>query len=511
MADVYGTNNSETINASDGVTSGADMIFGLDGDDAIYGLGGDDEIKGGGGADYISGGTGTDMATYSDSFVGVVVNLNSGQGFDGTAQGDVLVSIEDVTGSDHADRLIGNNGGNALYGLDDNDILKGFAGNDVLQGGDGDDALTGGTGADVLVGGAGTDTASYEQSAAGIVISLQSFFPTGHDGDAEGDQLIDIENVTGSGHADDLRGNSLANVLRGLNGNDFLDGRAGGDSLIGGAGDDTYVVDNLDDVVTEAGGQGVDVVLTSVSYLLTAGADVETLATTNDNGTTPLHLNGNASSNTIRGNNGDNIIVGGLGNDQLIGRGGNDTYYVDSAGDTVVEAGGQGIDHVRASVSYTLAQGVDVEVLETNFPPNTTAINLTGNASGNLVRGNDGNNVINGGDGNDTLVGLGGLDSFLFNTPLNAATNMDAIDYFVVADDTILLDDAIFSALGLGTVGNNQFVVGPAALDANDHIVYNDATGALLYDSDGSGAGAAIQFAQLDAGLALTNLDFLVV
>jgi len=152
-----------------------------------------------------------------------------------------------------------------------------------------------------------------------------------------------------------------------------------------------------------------------------------------------------------------------------------------------------------------------MEVLETNFPPNTTAINLTGNASSNLVRGNDGNNVINGGDGNDTLTGLAGLDSYLFDTPLSGATNVDGIVGFTVADDTILLDDAIFGAIGLGTLAGSQFVIGAAALDANHRIIYNDATGALLYDSDGSGAAAAIQFAQVDPGLALTNFDFLVV
>ena len=63
------------------------------------------------------------------------------------------------------------------------------------------------------------------------------------------------------------------------------------------------------------------------------------------------------------------------------------------------------------------------------------------------------------------------------------------------------------SALSPGS----EFVVGAAALDANDYIIYNDATGAVLYDSDGAGGAAAIQFAQVDAGLVLTNLDFFVV
>jgi Ca2+-binding RTX toxin-like protein len=110
------------------------------------------------------------------------------------------------------------------------------------------------------------------------------------------------------------------------------------------------------------------------------------------------------------------------------------------------------------------------------------------------------------------LTGLGGQDSFLFNTALNAAINVDVITDFNVTDDRIVLDDDVFSSsLGLGSVAGSQFVIGPAALDVNHRIIYNDATGAVLYDSDGTGATAAIQFAQLNVELALTNFDFFVV
>jgi serralysin len=91
--------------------------------------------------------------------------------------------------------------------------------------------------------------------------------------------------------------------------------------------------------------------------------------------------------------------------------------------------------------------------------------------------------------------------------------NVDVITDFNVADDTIRLDDDIFSS-GLtpgNSVAGSQFVIGAAALDAGDRIIYNDATGAVLYDSDGTGATAAIQFATLGTGLALTNFDFFVV
>ena len=140
------------------------------------------------------------------------------------------------------------------------------------------------------------------------------------------------------------------------------------------------------------------------------------------------------------------------------------------------------------------------------------ALDLTGNETGNAVRGNSGSNVINGGDGNDELTGFAGQDSFLFDTPLSAAFNVDVITDFLVLADTIMLDDDVFSSsLGLGNISAGEFVIGAAALDANDRIIYNDATGALFYDSDGGGGTAQVQFATLSTGLALTNLDFLVV
>ena len=206
----------------------------------------------------------------------------------------------------------------------------------------------------------------------------------------------------------------------------------------GGTGNDTYYVDDADDEVIESGGEGSDTVLASVSYDLADGIDVETLATTNANGTDDLILFGNSSGSQIIGNNGDNMLKGGGGTDQLVGRGGNDMYEVDSADDTIVENAGQGIDEVWASASYTLTAGADVELLRTTNDFGTDALMLVGNASGNVVRGNNGNNVLDGGDGNDELTGLGGHDWFRFSTALNAATNVDTVTDFNVADDFIM-------------------------------------------------------------------------
>ncbi|HEY9346300.1 MAG TPA: M10 family metallopeptidase C-terminal domain-containing protein, partial [Inquilinus sp.] len=130
------------------------------------------------------------------------------------------------------------------------DTLSGEAGNDQLDGGAGNDVLRGGAGADLLVGGAGTDTASYYSGATGVLVSLVSGNCSG--GEAQGDTLSGIENVSGSQGNDSLFGNSGANVLQGWNGNDALIGGAGKDTLTGGAGADRYYFTALADSVVGA-------------------------------------------------------------------------------------------------------------------------------------------------------------------------------------------------------------------------------------------------------------------
>ena len=95
----------------------------------------DDIIIGGIGADDIHGGNGTDDASYDDSHAGVTVSLLSGTGSGGTAQGDTLVLIENLTGSSHDDILVGDDNDNVISGLGGNDSLKGSGGDDTLYGG----------------------------------------------------------------------------------------------------------------------------------------------------------------------------------------------------------------------------------------------------------------------------------------------------------------------------------------------------------------------------------------
>jgi Ca2+-binding RTX toxin-like protein len=293
MANVYGHDYAETIDAADGVTNGADTIFGYGGNDSIFGLGGNDEIKGGGGADTLNGGSGTDTANYSDSAVGVVVSLLSGSGSGGTAQGDSLISIENLTGSAHDDLLVGDDGNNVLTGLEDADTLKGGGGSDTLYGDSGNDRLKGGGGADTLNGGSGVDTADYYGSSAGVFVSLYDDIAAA--GDAEGDELNSIENLNGSSHNDDLWGNDGVNVIKGMNGNDTLKGYGGNDLLEGG-----------DDQDTLYGMDGIDI----------------------------LHGD-NGNDNLFGGNQNDNL-TGGAGNDKLNGNAGADTLTGGTGADTFV-------------------------------------------------------------------------------------------------------------------------------------------------------------------------------
>jgi Ca2+-binding RTX toxin-like protein len=254
MAIVKGTTGNDWINASDGVTNDADIIYGYDGNDVIFGMGGNDLLKGGGGADWLDGGEGFDTASYSDSAQAVQIYLHLGIVQGGTADGDTLVSIENLTGSNYGDILSGDDGSNVLNGLAGDDMLFGRGGADTLNGGNGNDILVGGAGADTLNGGSGFDEVEYLNSPTGVYVSLQS--GKGSSGDAQGDQLIGIESIYGSTYDDWLVGDDDANCLWGDGGADVIYGYGGDDSIYGHNGTDwLYGMDGIDFI---SGGPGAD-------------------------------------------------------------------------------------------------------------------------------------------------------------------------------------------------------------------------------------------------------------
>jgi Ca2+-binding RTX toxin-like protein len=388
-----------------------------------------------------------------------------GQEEDSTTENTVTSIWDPRTGP-----IAGTGGNDRLTSRIDGATVNGLGGNDVLHGMGAIDTLNGGNGNDLLIGRGGNDALN------------------GFDG------------------ADRLFGGAGADVLNAGSGDDEVFGGAGNDKVVGGSGlgDDHYDGEAGIDTVTYA--SATQPVTVNLATGVATGAEIGTDELVNIENAV-----GGAGNDTLTGKGGANTLNGAGGNDTMAGRNGNDTYLVDSAGDKVIEAVGGGTDKVLASVSYSLQAGQEVEFLRATAPAGTTAINLVGNQFANNIQGNAGKNLLNGGAGNDVLTGLGGNDLFLFNTALNAATNVDVITDFNVAADTVRLDDAIFTALAPGVLPAGAFRIGAAAGDAGDRIIYNSATGALFYDADGTGATAAIRFAKLDPALALTNADFIVV
>jgi serralysin len=202
----------------------------------------------------------------------------------------------------------------------------------------------------------------------------------------------------------------------------------------------------------------------------------------------------------------------------------------------VIEQSNAGIDTVRSYVDgYRLTDNVENLTLSLasnsvlTGTGNDLSNEITGNLADNVLFGLGGHDTLNGyagsdrlygqsgndrligGGGNDRLFGGNDNDAFVFDVPLNAATNVDTIVDFNHADDTIVLDSHVFTTvvMGLdGTLRPDEFINGTAARDANDHIIYDGDTGALFYDADGTGSAAAIQFATLGAHLAIDHTDF---
>jgi Ca2+-binding RTX toxin-like protein len=536
-------------------TSLDDVLDGNAGSNELRGGAGDDILFGGEGSDTLNGGGGFDGAYYNEATARVVVYLANDGINEGDAAGDVYIDVEDASGTAFDDILIGTSASNYLYGREGNDRLTGGLGADTMIGGSGDDTyFVDDLGDEVLeVDGEGTNDIVYTSVRGYIApafveqiifvdpsdpVPLPPLPPTVPDpgnpfiGDAGANLIVgDGGNnaIFGFGGNDTLKGAAGNDYLFGDTGNDRLEGGTGSDTLqggpgndlmIGGSGNDFYYINSSKDRVSESSKGGTDHVVSSISYIL--GSNLEHLSLL---GTKNLSGTGNSLSNKITGNAGKNNLIGGAGNDTLDGRAnadrmeggtGNDRYFVDNAGDQVIEALGGGTDHVFSSISYNLT-GKNVEKLTLIGAANRSG---TGDAGANTLVGNVGNNSLNGAAGNDKIFGaLGkdiltggfGQDAFVFNTALGS-TNVDRIRDFSVVDDRIHLEDRIFTGLGgSGGLSSSAFRTGGQAQDASDRIIYNKSTGSLLYDADGVGGAAAVQFAILSKGLTLGANDFLII
>ncbi len=511
-------------------------LYGSQFNDTLSGTAGNNYINGNTGADQMSGGLGNDTYVVDNIGDKVQESVNAGtdivQSTISYTLGDNLENLTLIgsaaingTGNTLNNVLVGNNANNILDGGagDDNlngglgaDTLLGGLGNDTLTGADGADKLDGALGDDILNGGAGADTLIGGEGADTLIGGKDNdIYVVDNVGDQvqellnEGADLVkssityalgsNLENLTLTGtNAINGTGNSVNNILTGNDANNVLDsgagddtlnGGAGVDTMIGGIGNDTYVVDNVNDIVTENINEGNDRVNSSSTYILSSNLEnLQLLGSDNINGTgnalnniiyansgnnvldgkegidgasyyystasvnvdlskTVAQNTGGSGSDTLInienlygsqfndvliGNSGNNYLNGYAGADQMSGGLGNDNYAVDNVGDVVQESTNSGTDAVVSSIaSYTLTDNVENLTLS-----GSAALNGTGNNLNNTITGNDANNVLDGGAGNDVLNGGAGADTLIGGIGTDTLIGG-------VGDDTYIIDDVV--------------------------------------------------------------------
>ena len=504
------TEGDDTLNVTSSTTVNVSM------------LGGNDTVNFGAffsNDDIVNGGAGTDKITLSGGYVAA---LGSGtQNITNVETVQLLAGAYSLTLADiflGAGQTITFDGSSLTAGqtftfngsLESNGHfeIKGGAAADNITGGAGNDVINGNAGADTAAGGAGNDIYLIDNAGdvvtEGAGLGLDTVFTIVSYTIGNNVERLAVNGVATT-NAINLTGNSEANELSGNDGANVIDGRDGADLMLGYGGNDIFIVNHAGDVVIEGAGGGLDTIFTSVG--MTLGNNVERIGVNGFTTTYAINLTGNSVANEMWGNDGVNILDGAGGADIMTGFGGNDIYFVDNAGDLILETGTGGYDTIFTSTSFTI--GDDIERLAVNGVSGTAPLSLTGNAKPNEISGNDGGNLISGQGGADILIGNGGADMFAFTSSIYGG--IDQIADFQAGIDRIGLDDSEFAGLTLGVLPAGAFRSGVAALDADDRIIYNPVTGQLFFDADGSGVGAAVQFANLSNNLSLSASDFQVI
>ena len=241
-------------------------------------------------------------------------------------------------------------------------------------------------------------------------------------------------------------------------------------------------------------------------------------------------VNGSApSGQVINGTSGNDTLAGSPGNDTINGLGGNDVFVAGANGGSDVIDGGTGTDSIEFRERATSAVVVDFasgtiqgggsgtitftgieRIVASNFNDR-----LTGTAGTQTLTGQFGADTIWGASGADTLWGGGGNDAFVFREMGTA--NADRVSDFASGSDKVQLDDSAFLAIGAGgnfASGDVRFWSAPGATaghDANDRVIYNQTTGSLYYDADGSGSGMAQLIATFAGNPAIAATDIAVI
>jgi serralysin len=469
-----------TVNAGSDTLLDIENLIGTAFADKLTGNAGNNRLDGKAGADTLTGGDGNDtyiVDDVGDQVVETGTALSQIDSVQASVSYILAANVENLslTGSAPLNGT-GNSLANTLTGNSGSNLLDGKGGADTMTGGDGNDTYVVDNASDkvIEINASLTQIDSVQSSVSHILAS-------------------NVENLqlTGSS-AINATGNALANTLIGNAGDNILNGLGGIDTMTGGDGNDIYTVDKVGDQVieTNASLSQIDTVESSITYTL--GANVENLKLT---GTAAINGAGNALDNVISGNAYSNVLDGGTGLDTV-------SYLF---GTTNIG--------VKVNLGLTTAQitggsGTDTLSNFENLIGSSYDDDLTGSSIANSISGALGNDRLAGGLGNDSLTGGSGADIIRFDSLLGAL-NIDTITDYNVLDDTIELENSIFTKLAAGALNPASFQVGAAAA-ANDYVLYNSATGALSYDADGKGAGAAVQFALLIGAPVLTSLDFVV-
>lgn len=414
---------------------------------AIRGTTGNDTMSGTPGADTFAGGTGNDTYVINDAGDHVVENPDEGT--------DTLLSGITYTIGDNVENI-------TLTGTGAIDAT-GNALNNTLTGNSGMNTLDGGTGADRMAGLGDNDTYFVDNSGDVVVETASGGTDVVYAGISYSlASALYVESLVLTG-TDNLNatGNSAVNTLRGNSGDNTLDGGAGADTLIGSAGNDVYVVDTATDITIEQAGEGFDTVRAAFGYTL--GDEIESLILL---GTAALNGTGNGIANTITGTSGINTLNGLAGADTLVGGAGNDIYYIDEAGDVVVEdpGTGGGIDTAYITGTYTLSANVEKLV----FAGSAGGFTGTGNGLANTLTGNAGNNTLDGGAGADKLIGGLGNDTYIIDMPTDSIS--EAAN---AGNDTVM---AAYSYT-LATNLENITLFGTGAINATGNTLVNILTG----------------------------------
>lgn len=442
------------------------VLKGLAGDDVLSGGFGDDVLEGGQGADTLSGGDGADTVSYQGSSSAVWVDLTAQEYFGGDAEGDVLTSSENLTGSNFADTLGGNHVNNGLSGLKGDDWFTWSPGFDTYEGGDGFDTVDFSgitTSLDGLAVGLGYSV------ACGVWVNFGAYFGGAYLGWQAAGALTGVEHVVGTQFLDHLHGDANDQTFTGGKGNDYLTGQNGSDTFVFNVGDGVDTIDETSDGAN--------------SIVFGDGVDWSKLA---------IGWSGSTLNLFIRGTSDQLILNGSMINWN------HKIKSIDMAGAGAVDInpvnwllnGTDGVDvFAGGSRDWVMGYGGDDQI---------------GGAPGYGYEVNQ--NLIVGGRGNDSIGTSVGDDQFVFERGDGADTITDAGgDDTIVFGPTVAAEDVIFKVVGRDLYVGVRDLANPA-LEAHQvadrmRIVEGGTIFVDVYENNGE---------LIETGRTLNTIEFVV-